>query len=595
MYPDFDAQSADSSATGSRLQNLGVSWIGRLSFRTHAILLGLLLIILIPLAGGHSVTLPDEAVYSAQAQNLTRGSWSTPLASKDIDPKGEFEPLGAETISPSGDVTPYARHAIYPAMLAPLYSLGGRPAMVLLSVVGLWVTAVTTGLIARVLSPRIDILALWIVGLGSPLTFYGFTVTAHALAAACAGVSVLLALHVARRPIVATVGLFASVPLMCLLRSEGTVLGLALGVGLLGMGVGIPRHRSTCFASITAGICVHMSVAGSYLLDLRIFTAITGTTSSRSNPSDLILGADSGPWGAAWTSLLRPFDGDGLNARVPVLLCCFALLLGALALRSSKRGQLLGVTSIGLAAASALTGVVVGVPGFITGLLPAFPVMTAGLAALPGRALRLREVQLMALTILLAGSGLLLTVYRVGGATEWGGRFFQILIPILVPVALFAWSARIESMPSRTSRFVLASLVVISLSMTCLGLSAGKRLRESATHWVSATVSHATTMGSGGRERPLVIVTAFTKSGDSRYFWDSFNSVDVLNVDPSNVVPIMNRARKSRVDQLTLTSPINPDSFAIVFGPTLSRYQWKINPPVDTGTAGWIYPISATG
>ena len=108
MDPDIDAQAADGSATDSRLQILQSSWIGGLPFRTHAILLGLVLIILVPLAGGHAVTLPDEAVYSAQAQNLTRGSWSTPLASTDIDPKGEFKRLGAETISLSGDVSRYS-------------------------------------------------------------------------------------------------------------------------------------------------------------------------------------------------------------------------------------------------------------------------------------------------------------------------------------------------------------------------------------------------------------------------------------------------------------------------------------------------------
>ena len=103
---------------------------------------------------------------------------------------------------------------------------------------------------------------------------------------------------------------------------------------------------------------------------------------------------------------------------------------------------------------------------------------------------------------------MLVTQYGVGGADEWGGRFFAIGLPIVVPVAVAAlvgWSRRTSP---ELARPLIASVVVMSLVVGVMALGTLRDKHQLTEDVVETVVSTAqrTTAGDGGA--PVVIATA---------------------------------------------------------------------------------------
>lgn len=564
-------------------------------FWLHAAALLVLLVVLTPFAAGSSITIPDEAVYSAQTKNLSHGSWSSLRPVPDLDPIGQFDPIAGTNMSADSTI-PYSRHATYPVLLTPFYMIGGRLGMVLLSVLGLWGTALSGAMLTRILVPRLAAFALWVIGLGSPLVFYGYTVTAHSLAAALTGLTFLAVYKFALNDCRTQVLYFVpGVMGMVLLRSEGSVIALALGLSLVIVGIMQLRVAGLRSRALISGLIVMMIAGSSYLLDNQLVKMITGVTNNRADPTTLVLGKQTGPWNALWVSLLRPFDGEGLNAQPLIILAMVALIAAGLALRLMPNWVLLPVALIGLSTFGAVTGLVLGAPGFITGFLAACPLVPAGLVQFRFRRLHEPLTQVLVLTSVLGTIGLLLTVYGIGGASEWGGRFFQILIPCVVPVALIGWAEMIDRIGRPWAPVVLVCLLVISLSFSTLALVWGRTLRDTYGKWVRDVVELGTNdrRGADGdverSSKPLVLVTGIVSSGRSRYFWDSLDSLDVLNVEVPDILAVLESADRTGYEKTLVTGQLIPGQFSVNFAEALTTLNWRLEATVQHDLRTWSY------
>jgi hypothetical protein len=144
-------------------------------------------------------------------------------------------------------------------------------------------------------------------------------------------------------------------------------------------------------------------------------------------------------------------------------------------------------------------------PVLITGLVPAFPVLVAGLILV-----RRELMDRPAARVLLAGSvvgalAVWATSYPVGGSAEWGGRYFHALLPLVTPVAVAALAAALPSLGRSSARVAVAGLVVVSLALTVLEVRVALNLRLRAETVVTRVADAAELVDPGDGADPVVV------------------------------------------------------------------------------------------
>ena len=139
----------------------------------------------------------DEPHYLLMAQSLWREG---DLDLRDNLERGDFReytpgPVVPHFAAPRRDGRPFPAHSAgLPALLAPLYAVGGRPAVVVgLALVGAGVTVLVHGQARRIVPGTGAATAAWAAAAGPPLLFYAFHVyTEVPSAAALAGALLLV-------------------------------------------------------------------------------------------------------------------------------------------------------------------------------------------------------------------------------------------------------------------------------------------------------------------------------------------------------------------------------------------------------------------
>ncbi len=212
----------------------------------------------------------DEPHYLVMAQSLWREG---DLDLRDNYARGdtrEYTPaaLRPHYGAPRADGRPFPAHSPgLPALLAPVYALGGRRACVLLLAALAALAAVEAARLARALAGSDAAAgAAWALALGPPLAFFGFHVYTEgpSALALCAALRLLLAPRGAPGRAVAAalllstlpwlhvkLGLVAAVVGACaLLRLEGRARTAFVGTALL-MAAGFGLHYQRVFASPT--------------------------------------------------------------------------------------------------------------------------------------------------------------------------------------------------------------------------------------------------------------------------------------------------------------------------------------------------------
>lgn len=593
--PDGQEVVSDLTSAGS----MSPTTRGRLLLRpwVHALLLGGVLLAMVPLFANGYPAMVDEAVYSYQAANLADGSWSSPRPLPDIDSTGLNNPLIDAHISGS-EWTPYARQPMYPLMLAPLYKVGGYASLLLLSLLGAWGAAIVAARLARRMDPRTEIAVLWLTGLGTPLLFDAYVVVAHSVAAALSGTTALCLiaatdrhqndadnLHIGHRWLAAA-GAATSGCILVLVRSEGALVvgGLAV-VGLL-TSFHIRDHRLG-FQWRRAGPPALLGAAGAaaYVINGLWVGAITGgpgtTGASVPRPTD--------PLAQFWNSLLRPWGTSNQVASTSMGLATICLLVGAIALRVLPRRPLLGTSLLSAAAMAAVTRHFEPVDQ-ISGLLVTLPIVVVGLILISPSLWRRHDVQLLLGGSTAAAAGTLWLAYGLGGATEWGGRFYHVLIPLLTPVAVVALRSRLTFLSSGYRRVALSSLVVMTLSISLLCLRFLHDERDLSRTVVEETQSIAASLPNG----TVTAVGTINSSGLPRLFWaqvrDGYPLLNGGNL--AGVTRLLPRIERAGTSEMLLITDTGPDVAQYVINKVLDRMHeersWTVSDAQVLGDTGYV-------
>jgi hypothetical protein len=512
----------------------------------HAAGLGLVLVALLPVVGTTSSFSADEGAAIIQARSLAGGGgWIVEHPFARADPAGVNYPLELSERGPAGSA-PFGKHPLYALILAGVDRLGGVTGMVLLSVAGTVLAALLAASLARRIEPSLARPALWVVGLASPLLFDGYLVIAHTLGAALAAAAVLVAVVALERrnPIIA-LGVAPLVAGAVLLRREALFLGLAMGV--VGAVLAVRRgevRRAALVVAVTAPC-----VAAAAQVAERLWTRHllggglewSGVGAPSAGGSGLVAGRVRG-FLLTW---LTPAYGAESLAPIALLAMVTALAVGAVVLR--RRGPAGGETvsrwSL-VAAGAALLALLVGPPSVVPGLLVAFPLAAAGLLLVRRETLASLCAQVAFAVFALFAVGVVATQYAKGGAGEWGGRYFAIGLPVVVPVVLLALGNAGRALEGEARRRALASLVVCSLVLPAIGITALRQHHRNTWELV-ARFDRAGRVT--GVDQPVLVST---QGAAPRYAWPTFERQRWLLAEPEGVGDLLDRVRAAGVTRV---------------------------------------------
>jgi len=528
----------------------------------HAAALALVLLGLLLLTGTDSVVSADEAAMIAELDLLERtGDWTMPNPEPTVDPDMRALPLELSDRTSDGRWAPFAKHPVHIAVLRPFWAAGGLGGALALSLAGVVVAAVSAAWLAERLRPGSAVAAFWLTGLGSPLLFDGFQVVGHALAAGTFGVAAALLVHAIdddRRPRAwaAVGGMAVALALTGLVRSEGVLAGIALGVACAAFGV-VRRER---WPVVVGAVAATVGVA------VRLGEPVLVRTVLGAGPADPLPSASAGDSGfvsARWSGFrVSVLDaGYGVDSGEGLLLAALLLAVGAaLAWRLRRDGSL--VTVLAVAAAVAAVGRMIAADFLVPGLLPALPLLAVALVLV-----RRDEAVRWPRSVLWAGAGLfaaavVATQYRTGGTGEWGGRYFAVAVPVIVAVALAAVIDGTDDMGGRTRRVAAACLAVVAATLAFGAVRAVDRSRDAAGSVAQAVVEEVDDLD--------VEVTVSTRGALSRFAWErALDGRRWMTTDPDAVGPLLERLADDGVTRLALvtgSSEASVDASAVAAG-----------------------------
>ncbi|HEX7095234.1 MAG TPA: hypothetical protein VF183_05090 [Acidimicrobiales bacterium] len=527
----------------------GGSWrtlrrLARAPLWAHAVLLAVLLTALVPLVLGDELSHADEGAALVQALQLAEGDgWVDEHPFPAADPEGRAYPIDL-SMKKAGSLQyiPYARHPTYPLLLAPLVGALGGTGATLLSVAGTVGAAVGAALLARRLDPRLDRLVLWSTALATPLVYDSYVVIAHTIAAAAVAFAVLLL--TGRPSIGRIVGGCALLSAAQLLRNEAILLGGAFALALVAVGVW-RRAR----AGIGVAIAVLGTTGATYLLDARFASWVSGGEKTRPFVIEP---------GSSWIqdrldafsfTVLAPSDGSTTALLLGSLATVLVIAAAWVARRhpSDHSGITLFLTcALGMAALHWYVAPSETIPG----LLFATPFAVAALVvARPSR-------EPAPFTVVVLGAAALFflavcaTQYGNGGGGGWGGRYFAIALPLVVPFAVRALRdafTTIDAAGRRTVAAAAAALVVVIAAHAVSSIALSHRIMGSYRDVVDAAA--AETPAGDGDDRPVVVST---RRGLGRFAYRETREQRWLEVPDGSLGEYVTRLRELGVDRFVL-------------------------------------------
>lgn len=568
----------------------------------HALGLAVLLAVLVPVLYNGAVVSADEGAVLSQVEILsTTGSWGIENPIPEVDPDGKW--FGIDISDQAGTTHfPYAKHAVYPLAVKPLYELGGMRAVVAASALGTLVAAVFAALIARRVTGQVggrsssgslDIATLWIVGVISPVFFDSFWVIAHSIGAAFAALAVYSAIRVVEdRRLIFTVVLATAVVGAVLFRSEGMLLGLALG-GACGLVALRSLDRRTARSpraivtgvdrlAVAAGVIAGGCSAVAWWIDGRIHSEIVGTTIA---PFSIRVPEETS-WLASrasgiWASMLRPQLLGATAAGTIFLGIALLVVIASLYARFKPtetaiiRGAAI-LISIGALGALALP------KAPVPGLLIAFPLLSVGLLSLRRPQLRSSSAQLIVIMAGAYGLTIVATQYPVGGSMEWGGRFFHLVLPVLVPVLLVSVAAAGRRLDRVTARISLASLATVSVVLVVFAVGTIVRIHSFTADLVDNVVELADSTASADDPGGPVVVSNMEAVG--RLAWRQAVQARYLKVTESEDLGVVSeRLAAAGVEEFVFAAAYHQtedrnrlDEYTMVADRTVTVGQWKL-------------------
>lgn len=525
---------------------LGAAWTAPVW--AHLAALSVVLVCLMGVVGTSASFSADEGAAILQATSLAEGrGWVVEHPLPEVDPQGVNYPLELSERGPKGWV-PYGKHPLYALLLAGAHGLGGVPAMVLLSLAGTVAAAGLAGALARRLDPGLVRPAIWVVGLSSPLLFDGYLVIAHTLGAALAAAATLATIvAIERRSVRWALAVVPAVAGCVLLRNEGLFMGVALAV--VAGAVAVRRRDGRAAAAVAALALV--AGGGAHLLD-RFWTArvvgggaVGGSAAPGAGES---LGLVEGRVQGLVVTWLTPSYGGRPLTGLALFTMLGAIAFGAYTVhRRPTEGRLI-IGSAVVAGAAAVLALLAGPGNVVPGLLLAFPLLAAGLLLISRRTLGSTSARIVGGVPLLFALAVLATQYAKGGGGEWGGRYFALAIPVVVPFILLALRQQRDRLAPHVARVAVAGLVVCSVALSTMGVTA----LRSSHHGNARLVAAADRAGRAVDAEMPVMVT--TEGSMPRFAWSTFDRQRWLLTHPDGLDDLFDRLRGAGVTQVGFVS-----------------------------------------
>jgi hypothetical protein len=520
--------------------------------RVHLVGLALVLLAMVPIVGTHASYSSDEGAAVIQGRSLAAGNgWIVPHPMPEVDPDGGMYPLINSERGARG-FTPLAKHPAYALLVAGGYWLAGVAGMMLLSVAGTVAAAGLAAALANRLDPALSRWTIWVVGLASPLFFDGFLIMGHTLGAALAAAAALSAVRAIedRSPGMA-LAVAPCVAGAVLLRTEAVLFGFSLAAVAVVIALQSRRLRFPALViaagAVTAAIvapAVERAWLGRILGDL---------------PSALRVPAPVGAEGflhgrleAFYITWLMPrYDASPLPI-VLLLVMVAGVVIGASESRRSNSSPMGVLVPAGIAALAAAAALLIGPPEVVPGLLVAFPALTAGLVVLRRSLFRDVRVALLTATSALFALAVIATQYATGGTGEWGGRYFALAIPVIVPAVLLGLCRHGATLEPHVRRGALAALVACSVILTSTALLS---MRSSHRYWADlvTTIDRAGQVAGPGRP------TVTTWSAVPRYSWSIFDRSPWLLVKPGEIADLRASLAERGSERFVFVT-INPEA-----------------------------------
>lgn len=502
----------------------------------HLAALALVLLALLSVVGTAASFSADEGAAIIQARSLSEGGgWLVEHPLPEVDPAGVNYPLELSERGGRG-WAPYAKHPLYPLLLAGADRMGGMAAMVLLSLTGTVAAAGLAAALARRLDPALGRVAVWAVGLASPLLFDGYLLIAHTLGAALAAAAVLATVVAFERRSAARALLVVPPMAACvLLRSEGLFMAAALAAvsGALAL-----RRSERRWPAAVAAAGASLAGAAAFLVEREWTASLVGSAAGEARAiatpaagTGLLAGRLKG---FALTWLTPSYSGRPLLGLL-LLTMLAALVLAAVTVRRrpAAAGRIAGYSS--LAAGAAVGALAVGPGNVVPGLLLAFPLASAGLLLVGRRTLRTDGARLAAGVSVLFVLAVAATQYAKGGGGEWGGRYFALAIPIAVPVLLLALRDRGAALAPAVAHRTAAALVVCSVALTTMGVTALHASHRANARLVAAVDRAGQTVAA---DRPVMVTT---EGAMPRFAWPTFEGQRWLLAGPEGLDDLLDR------------------------------------------------------
>ena len=492
-------------------------WLGDAPLGAHLAGLAVVLLALVPVVGTASSFSADEGAVIVQARSLagtltgtlTGGDgWIVEHPVPEVDPTGVNYPLENADRGRNG-FAPYAKHPLYPSLLSVADRAGGVAAMVVLSLAGTLAAAALAAGLARRIDPALARPTLWVVGLASPLLFDGYLVMAHTLAAASAVGAVLLAVRaIEERSPASAVAVAPCVAAAVMLRTEAVFIAAGLAV----VALVVSRRRDSLLVAVASGVGALAALVGEDWWSRQILGPAVPVTGAGSFPGTGLAGR---VHGFVLTWLTPGYDGGGLvDLALVVMLAAVALAALTVRLRPTETRAVAALSVV--AAAAAALALVAGPTNIVPGLLVAFPLAAAGLLLIDRATLATTAAKVAAGTFVLFALAVLGTQYPRGGSGEWGGRYFALGIPVVVPVLLAAVVAAGRRLAPQARRVAAGSLVVVLLALSAMAIGA-LRANHGYNEAMNEAVRRATASIGG---RPVVLAGNGTVA---RHGWPTFD------------------------------------------------------------------------
>ncbi|MDP8938430.1 MAG: hypothetical protein M3O23_12010, partial [Actinomycetota bacterium] len=234
---------------------------------------------------------------------------------------------------------------------------------------------------------------------------------------------------------------------------------------------------------------------------------------------------------------LRPSYGGPPVVDVALVAMVAALAVAAyLARRRPDDRTGLGLCAT-VAAAAAVVALVSGPTTVVPGLLVAFPTMAAGLLLLRRWSAQPVAARLMLGTFGLFAVAVVATQYSTGGSGEWGGRYFAIGVPVVVPVLLVGLRDH--------GRRLVAAVAVCSMAVAAMGL-----LSLRATHRFTADLVASVDAGAPG-PAPIVVTTV---DALPRLSWSTFDRQRWVLTEPADLPTLVDRLGAAGVPHFTFVT-----------------------------------------